>query len=150
MSLRWRHNRSDGVSNYQPHHCLFYRLFRRRSNKTSKLRVTGLCAGNSPGPVNSSHKWSVTRKMSPFDDVIMWDPVVTFQGICSLSGRAFYRKISERRNAGLNFSNRSEIWQVLQQHCCRDTCQTSERHDYNNTQYRGFETWRQNVLLLSE
>ena len=23
------------------------------------------------GPVNSSHKWSVTRKMFPFDDVIM-------------------------------------------------------------------------------
>ena len=28
---------------------LFNRLFRRRSKKTSKLRVTGLCAGNSPG-----------------------------------------------------------------------------------------------------
>ena len=32
--------------------------------KTSKLRVTGLCAGNSPGPVNSPHKGPVTRKMS--------------------------------------------------------------------------------------
>ena len=30
------------------HHCLLNRLFRHRSNKTSKLRVTGLCAGNSP------------------------------------------------------------------------------------------------------
>ena len=39
--------------------------------KTSELRVTGLCAGNSPGPVNSPHKWPVTRKMFPFDDVIM-------------------------------------------------------------------------------
>ena len=39
--------------------------------KTSKLRVTGLCAGNSPGPVNSPHKGPVTRKMFPFDDVIM-------------------------------------------------------------------------------
>ena len=28
---------------------LLNRLFRRRSKKTSKLRVTGLCAGNSPG-----------------------------------------------------------------------------------------------------
>ena len=28
--------------------CLFNRSFRRRSNKTSKLRVTGLCEGNSP------------------------------------------------------------------------------------------------------
>ena len=25
------------------------------------------------GPVNSPHKWPVTRKMSPFDDVIMYD-----------------------------------------------------------------------------
>ena len=33
--------------------CLLNRLFRRRSKKTSKLRVTGLCAGNSPGLVNS-------------------------------------------------------------------------------------------------
>ena len=46
-------------------------LFGRRSKKTSKLRVTGLCVGNSPGPVNSPHKWPVTRKMFPFDDVIM-------------------------------------------------------------------------------
>ena len=49
VTLRWRHNDHDGVSNYQPHGCLLYRLFRRRSKKTSKLRVTGLCAGNSPG-----------------------------------------------------------------------------------------------------
>ena len=47
-SLQWRHIGRDGVSNHQPHHCLLNRLFRRRSNKTSKLHVTGLCAGNSP------------------------------------------------------------------------------------------------------
>ena len=47
-SFRWRHNGCDSVSNHQPHHCLLNRLFRRRS-KTSKLRVTGLCVGNSPG-----------------------------------------------------------------------------------------------------
>ena len=49
VSLLWRHNGHDGVSNHQPHDCLLIRLFRRRSKKTSKLRVTGLCAGNSPG-----------------------------------------------------------------------------------------------------
>ena len=48
-SLQWRHNDHDGVSNHQPHGCLLNRLFRRRSKKTSKLRVTGLCVGNSPG-----------------------------------------------------------------------------------------------------
>ena len=36
-----------------------------------QLRVTGLCAGNLPGPVNSPHQWPVTRKIFPFDDVIM-------------------------------------------------------------------------------
>ena len=71
--LRWRHNEHDGVSNHQPHGCLLNRLFRRRSKKTSNPRVTGLCVGNSPGPVNSPHKGPVTRKMFPFDDVIMPD-----------------------------------------------------------------------------
>ena len=71
IPLRWRHNDHAGVLNHQPHGCLLNRLFRRRSNKTSKLRVTGLRAGNSPGPVNSPHKGPVTRKMFPFDDVIM-------------------------------------------------------------------------------
>ena len=81
-TLHWRHNDHDSVSNHQPHGCLLNRLFRRRSKKTSKLRVTGLCVGNSPGPVNSPHKGPVTRKMFPFDDVIMesmhcgWDEMV--------------------------------------------------------------------------
>ena len=47
--LRWRRNGHGDVSNHQPHHCLFNRLFGFRSKKTSKLCVTGLCAGNSPG-----------------------------------------------------------------------------------------------------
>ena len=44
----WRHDERDGVSNNQPHDCLFNRLSRRRSKKISKLRATGLCEGNSP------------------------------------------------------------------------------------------------------
>ena len=47
-SLLWRHNGRDGVLNHQPHDCLLSRSFKPRSKKTSKLRVTGLCAGNSP------------------------------------------------------------------------------------------------------
>ena len=47
-SLQWRHNGRTGVSNHQPRDCLLNRLFGRRFKKTSKLRVTGLCAGNSP------------------------------------------------------------------------------------------------------
>ena len=48
MSLQWRHNELDSVSDHQPHECLVNGLFRRRSKKTSKLRYTGLCAGYSP------------------------------------------------------------------------------------------------------
>ena len=47
-TLKWRRNEHDGVSNHQPHGWLLKRLFMRRSKKTSKLRVTGLCEGNSP------------------------------------------------------------------------------------------------------
>ena len=71
FTLQWRHNGRDSVLNHQPGDCLLNRLFRRRSKKTSKLRVTGLCVGNSPGTGEFPHKWPVTRKMLPFDDVIM-------------------------------------------------------------------------------
>ena len=45
VSLHWRHNDQDGVSNHQPVGCLLNRLFRRGSKKTPKLRVTGLWGG---------------------------------------------------------------------------------------------------------
>ena len=48
FTLQWRQNGCDGVLNHQRLDCLFNRLFRRRSKKTSKFRVTGLCEGNSP------------------------------------------------------------------------------------------------------
>ena len=48
LSLQWRHNERNGVSNHQPRACLLNRLFTRRSKETSKLCVTGLCGGNSP------------------------------------------------------------------------------------------------------
>ena len=64
-----------------------YSTVHSRSKKTPKLRVTGLCVGNSPGPVNSPHKGPVTRKMFPFDDVIMYSvnrgpvSVIKFNGL---------------------------------------------------------------------
>ena len=83
QALHWRHNDHDGVSNHQPYGCLLDRLFGRRSKKTSKLRVTGLCVGNSPVPVNSPHKGPVTRKMFPFDDVIKKHHI--YSVLCALS-----------------------------------------------------------------
>ena len=105
VSLQWRHNGRHSVSNHQPHDCFLNRLFRRRSKKTSKLCVTGLCAGNSPGPVNSPHKWPVTRKMFPFDDVIMWyfaDGI--FKCIFRLKLLIFYWK---------HISVKSVIWNLI-------------------------------------
>ena len=48
ITLQWRHDGRNGVSNHQSHNCLLNRSLRYRSKKTSKLRVTGLCEGNSP------------------------------------------------------------------------------------------------------
>ena len=48
LSSQWRHNEHQCVSNHLCHNCLRNRLFGRRSKKTSKLRVTGLCEGNPP------------------------------------------------------------------------------------------------------
>ena len=58
VTLQWRHNEHDGVSNHWRLECLVNRLFRRRSKKTSKLRVTGRW------PANSPHKGPVTWKCS--------------------------------------------------------------------------------------
>ena len=91
ITLPWRHNDHAGVSNHQPHGC----LFRRRSKKTLKLRVTGICVGNSPGPVKSPHKGPVTRKMFPFDDVIM-------VGIFSVASFTYW--MSALRNRIFEFS----------------------------------------------
>ena len=67
VPLRWRHNGRDIVSNHQSHDCLLNRLFRRRSKKTSELRVTGLCAGNSPVPGEFS-----AQMASDAENVSIW------------------------------------------------------------------------------
>ena len=49
------------------HGCLLNRSFRRRSKKTSKLRATGLCAGNSP--VTSEF---LAQRVSNKENVFIW------------------------------------------------------------------------------
>ena len=66
-TLQCRHNERDGVSNHQPHACLLNVLFGRRSKKTSKLRVTGFCTGNSP--VTSEFP---TQRASHVENVSIW------------------------------------------------------------------------------
>ena len=70
-TLQWHHNERDGVSNHQPHGFLLNRLFKRRSEETSKLLVTGLYAGNSLLTVEFPAQRPITRKMFLFDDVVI-------------------------------------------------------------------------------
>ena len=74
-SLQWRHNGYDGVSNHQPLHRLLNRLYGRRSKKTSKLRVTGLCVGTSPGIGEFPAQMASNAENFPFDDVIIYRTV---------------------------------------------------------------------------
>ena len=70
-TLQWRHNGHDSISNHQPYECLLSRLIRQRSKKTSKLHVTGLCAGNSPEAGEFPAQRASNVENVPFDDVIM-------------------------------------------------------------------------------
>ena len=76
-------------------------LLRRRSKKTSKLRVTGLCEGQSSvslvfvrgihrWPVNSPHKGPVTRETFPFNEVILARLEIVPHWACSCTRRTDY------------------------------------------------------------
>ena len=52
---------------YQPQYCLPNGFFRRRSMKTSKLRVSGLCLGNSPMTSECS-----AQRASNVENVFIW------------------------------------------------------------------------------
>ena len=71
-SLQWRHNGHDSVSNHQTYHCLLNRLFSADQRKYQNSASLAFVRGIHRRPVNSPHKWPVTRKMFPFDDVIMF------------------------------------------------------------------------------
>ena len=69
--LPWRYNEREGVSNHRRLDCLLNLLFRRRSKKTLKLRVTGFCEGNPSVTGGFPHEGPVTRNNVSFDDAIM-------------------------------------------------------------------------------
>ena len=81
-ALRWRHIERDGVSNHQPHDCLLKRLFRQRSKETAELRVTDLCAGNSPVAGEFP-----PRMASNAENVSVW---WRHQGVINSSGSILY------------------------------------------------------------
>ena len=71
LTLRWRHNRCDSVSNHSltiVYSTVYSDADQRKHQSSASLAYVW---GIHRGPVNSPHKWPVTRKMFPFDDVIM-------------------------------------------------------------------------------
>ena len=60
--LRWRHNGRDGVSNHQPHDRLLNRYSGADQIKHQSSASLAFVRGIHRSPVNSPHKWPVTRK----------------------------------------------------------------------------------------
>ena len=69
-SLEWRHIGRDGVSN---HHTIGYSTVSSGADQRKDQSSMSLAfvRGIHRWLVSSPHKWPVTRKMFPFDDVIM-------------------------------------------------------------------------------
>ena len=86
-SLQGRHNGHESVSNHQPHDCLLNRLFRHRSKKTSKVRVTGLCEGNSP----VTGEFPAQRANNAENDSIWWRHHLESR-LCTVVPRKLTRK----------------------------------------------------------
>ena len=70
-SLQWRHNGHDGVSNHQPRDCLLNLYSGTYERKHQSSASLAFLWGIHRRPVNSQ-KGPVTRKMFPFNDVIMY------------------------------------------------------------------------------
>ena len=70
-TLQWRHNKCGGVSNHRRFDCCPTCLSRRRLKKLQSSASLAFVRGIHRWPVDSPHKGPVTRKMFPFDDVIM-------------------------------------------------------------------------------
>ena len=73
--LQLRHNELDGVSNHRRLNYLLNRLSRRRSKKTSKLHVTGLCEGYSPetGEFPAQRASNVENVSTWWRHHVVWD-----------------------------------------------------------------------------
>ena len=98
IALQWRNNGRNSVSSHQPHDCLLNRLFRRKSKKTSKLRIAGLCAANSPGTSEFP-----TQMASNADNVSIWW-LITDNMIITERYQQMYPKslMSKSNNINLN------------------------------------------------
>ena len=73
--LRWRHNDHAGVLTVV--YSIVYSGVNQRKHQSSASLA--FVREIHRGPANFPHKWPVTRKMFPFDDVIMYIPITITQ-----------------------------------------------------------------------
>ena len=137
LSVQWRHNGRDGVTNHQPHDCSLNRLCRRRSKKTSMLRVTGLCAGNSPvtgefpakrasNAENVSIWWrhhDYTTMMPLSHDVEKYLSCLSNHEICLAAWfkvrKLYLKSFSYSKSFCQAYFMVTKAWQIFFQHCVR-------------------------------
>ena len=91
-NLRWHHWQQscqiDGVSNHQPHDCLLNGLFKAQIKKHQSSASLAFVRGIHWWPVNSPCKGPETRKMLPFDDVIM-GRIIQVMGLATIVDTTF-------------------------------------------------------------
>ena len=113
-TLQWRHNERNGVSNHQFHDCLLNRYSGINERKHQSSASPAFLRGIHRWPVNSSHKGSVTRRMFPFDDVIMNSPglqylTLSIHRLYSTHGTNVYIRYSLAYNNDKKAGNNNEI-----------------------------------------
>ena len=147
-TLEWRHNERDGVSDHQRPHCLLNCWFGCRSKKTSKHRVTGLYAVNSPMTGEF-----LAEMASDTENVSIWwrhhkytmrTIQYIIQGLIVISYLAIWPDLCSE------CSDPFEIWHVSCQYCCQDACQIPKWYDNFNYRCPDLETSRDCTIYFAD
>ena len=104
-TFSWCYNGRDEVSNHQPHDCSTVHSAADQRKHQSSPSLAFVRAIH-PWAVNSPHKWPVTQKMFPFDDVIMKQkvpiPGLLVKGLDNLFARTRVQCDTQTRQLGFN------------------------------------------------
>ena len=124
LTSQWRHNERDGVSNHRPRDCLLNRLFKAQIIGNIKAPRHWLLCGGFPGYF--PHSGSVTRKMFPFDDVIMisWNHT-PFWGWCAIAWfntKSPFKPRLQKFRSSRYHSHATDLYE--------DNFHTGKTHDY--------------------
>ena len=134
-TLLWHHNGRDAASNDRRLDCLLSRLFRRRSKKTSKYRVTGLCDWNSPvaSEVPSQRASNAENGSIGWRHHEIWHRFLVTPLLIGLHCLTHLPHLSLKRSKSQHFI--SQLLGFTQRQCCWDICKIypGERQHLVNT-----------------